>query len=111
MSWKKCSGYNMIHELTVILLENTLLIKLFLLTAAILTKERVLWRSLSSILKTERHLGHRPHERLKEKGKFPESFIKAIKSIPISLIEDEIRPIVDKNGSDVLVNVNLNGKE
>jgi len=26
------------------------------------------------------------------------------------LIEDEIRPIVDKNGSDVLVNVNLNGK-
>ncbi|GAE89134.1 LSU ribosomal protein L25p [Acetivibrio straminisolvens JCM 21531] len=27
------------------------------------------------------------------------------------MIEDEIRPIIDKNGSDVLVNLNLNGKK
>ncbi|WP_136479214.1 50S ribosomal protein L25 [Acetivibrio thermocellus] len=55
-------------------------------------------------------LGTSASRKVKREGKIPGVLYQGDKSIPISLIEDEIRPIVDKNGSDVLVNVNLNGK-
>jgi len=55
-------------------------------------------------------LGTLASKKVKREGKIPGVLYQGDESIPISLIEDEVKPIVDRNGNDVLVNVNMNGK-
>ncbi|ODM24926.1 50S ribosomal protein L25 [Clostridium sp. Bc-iso-3] len=56
-------------------------------------------------------LGTSASKKAKRKGRVPGVLYQGNESIPISLIEEEIRPIIGKNNRDVLINVNLNGKK
>lgn len=56
-------------------------------------------------------LGTSASRKAKRKGMVPGVLYQGNEGVPISLKEDEIRPIVDKNGSDILINVNFNGRK
>lgn len=49
-------------------------------------------------------------KKVKREGMIPGVLYQGKESVPINFKESDIRPILDKSGNDVLLNVNLNGR-
>ncbi|NLP15063.1 MAG: 50S ribosomal protein L25 [Clostridium sp.] len=49
--------------------------------------------------------------KIKREGMIPGVLYQDDKSIPITFMRDEIKPILDKKGKDVLLNVDFNGQK
>lgn len=62
-------------------------------------------------VKNREEAGTSAVRKMKREGMVPGVLYREDKGIPITFVRDEIKPILDKKGKDVLLNVDFNGQK